>query len=85
METDRVLLVVCLTLFIVIGVNASIYSLLRRGDAFRQIDLFRKAASRARDPWHHEDNDLNELSSLVKQLRDKGEQTGSEPPQASQE
>lgn len=83
MDPNRILLVICLTLFIVVGINASIYALIRRGDAFRQIDLFRKAASQARDPWELEDQALEELSALVTELKAGkaeigGERTGTE-------
>lgn len=79
MDPNRVLLVICLTLFIVVGINASIYALIRRGDAFHQIDLFRKAASQARDPWQREDQALEELSALVAELQAGKTENGTEP------
>lgn len=70
MDIDRVVLVVCLTVFIVVGLNASIYAFLRRGSGAAQIDLFRKAAGRARQPWITEDQALQELSDRVTALRE---------------
>lgn len=71
MDYEKAGLVVCLTLFIVVGINAAIYATLSRKNEVGQIDLFRKAAHRARDPWEGEDKALKELSQMVKGLRDK--------------
>jgi hypothetical protein len=71
METDNVLLVVCLTLFLVIGINAALYVSLRGGGTQTQIDLFRRAAQRARQPWKEEDEALHELSKRVAALKNK--------------
>lgn len=70
MELDRVLLVICLTLLIVGGVNALIYVALRRGNEATQVDLLRRAAERARRPWKEEEDALEELSSRVARLKE---------------
>lgn len=75
MDTGRAALVIVLTLVIVIGVNAAIYVSLRSRKTVGQIELLRRAANRARNPWEDEDNDLRELSRRVAALSG---QTGDE-------
>jgi hypothetical protein len=69
MDLSKVTLVICLTLFIVVGVNAALYVSLRRGNEAGQIELFRRAAQRAREPWKEEDEALQELSRRVASLQ----------------
>lgn len=70
MDYERVALVVCLTLFIIIGINAALYvTLTRRNGTIGQIELMRRAARRARHPWEEEDKSLEELSRLVAPYR----------------
>ncbi len=64
-ETNKIFLVIVLTVLIVIGVNALLYVGLRRGDDAGLIELSRKAFKRARNPWQDEDDALQELSNLV--------------------
>lgn len=71
MESDNILLVICLTLFLVAGLNAAIYAALRGGGTQTQIELFRRAAQRARRPWKDEDEALQELSKRVAALKEK--------------
>jgi hypothetical protein len=75
MDYSKAALVVCVTLFIVIGFNAMIYVSVTRGKTVGTIELLRRAAGRARDPWRTEDVALDELSRLVSTLKsDEGEQ-----------
>lgn len=69
MDAGRVFLVVCLTLIIVIGLNAALFVALRRGNEASQIELFKRATSRARQPWAPEDEALRELSKRVAELK----------------
>ncbi len=69
MDTGRAALVIFLTLFIVIGVNALIYLSLRKRSSIGQIEMMRRAARRARNPWEDEENDLRELSRRVAELK----------------
>jgi hypothetical protein len=78
MDISKVLPVICLALIIVIGVNAALFVALRRGNEAGQIELFRRAAQRAREPWKAEDEALKELSRRVAALKDSG-QVGGEP------
>ncbi len=69
MDYSKAFLVVCLTLIIVIGINAAIYVMLSRRNEVGQIELLRRASKRARQPWREEDDNLQELSQRVKELR----------------
>jgi uncharacterized membrane protein affecting hemolysin expression len=74
MDTGRAAIVICIALFLVIGINAAIYVAFVRKNSVSQIELMRRAAERARDPWQTENEDLKELSRLVKQLKDDREE-----------
>jgi len=69
MDMDRALLVICLTVAVVVLINIMIYLSLRRGNEVTTVDLMRKAAQRARNPWQDEDDALQELSEIVAGLR----------------
>jgi len=69
MDLDRAFLVVCLTVAAVIAFNVMIYLSFRRGNEVTTIDLMRKAARRARNPWKDEDDALKELANLVSDLQ----------------
>jgi hypothetical protein len=77
MDSSKIPLVICLTVLIVVGVNATLLVALRRGNDVGQIELFKRAAGRARQPWIHEDEALVELSKRVADLRKKTEEQGS--------
>lgn len=68
--SEGVLLVICLTVVIVVGVNGALLVALRRGREAGQIDLLRRAAHRARNPWQPEDENLRELSERVEALKE---------------
>lgn len=69
MDIDRAFLIICLTVAGVIAFNVMIYLSLRRGKEVTTIDLMRKAAMRARNPWKDEDDALKELANLVSDLQ----------------
>ncbi len=69
MDLDRVFLVVCLTVAVVVLFNIMIYLSLRRGQGVTTVDMMRKAAQRARNPWQDEDEALQELSEIVAGLK----------------
>jgi len=69
MDVSKATLVICITVFVVIVINAAIYSAFRRKDGTGAIDLFRKAASQARNPWENEDTQLQELSKKIEEIR----------------
>lgn len=68
------MLVIGLTLLIVIGVNVLIYFSVTRKGTIGQIELLRRAAKQARNPWEVEDNALAELSKLVADLKENSSQ-----------
>ncbi|HEY61318.1 MAG: hypothetical protein J7L73_04220 [Anaerolineales bacterium] len=73
MEISRTTIVICITLFIVVGFNALLYiSLVKRKNTVSQIDLLRKAAKRSQNPWIEEEQKLEELSRLVKEFKKEG-------------
>ena len=69
MDSDRIYLVIILTVVIVIGVNSILYLALRRGNEANLINLTRKALHTARNPWQEEDQSLQELARLVADLK----------------
>ena len=69
MESDRIFLVIVLTAVIVIGINGLLYVAFRRGNEANMIDNTRKALQNTRNPWQEEDRALQELSSLVADLK----------------
>ena len=69
MESDRIFLVIVLTVVIVIGINGLLYLAFRRGNEANMIDLTRKALKNTHNPWEEEDRSLQELSSLVADLK----------------
>ena len=81
MDLDRAFLVICLTVGVVVLVNIMIYLSLRRGNEVTTVDLMRKAARRARNPWKDEDDALQELSDIVAGLRSDNEQSDSKQEQ----
>lgn len=72
MDSDKALIVVCLTLLIVIGINAAIYVMVRGSGTVTQVELMRRALGRARKPWSDEEEALQELSQRVASLCQEG-------------
>ena len=70
MNTDNITLVICLTLFMVVGINAALYVAFRRGKEASLVELTRRAVQRMRDPWKDEDDALHELSRLVYKFKE---------------
>jgi acyl CoA:acetate/3-ketoacid CoA transferase alpha subunit len=64
MDSDRIFLVIVLTVVIVIGVNGLLYLAFRRGNEANIINLTRKTP-RILNPWQEEDRLLQELSSMI--------------------
>jgi hypothetical protein len=69
MPSGEILLVICLTGVIGLGVPAMIYAGLRGRGTIGQFDLMRKAAKRSQQPWQPEDTQLSELAKRVEQLK----------------
>ncbi|MEX1246849.1 MAG: hypothetical protein WEA61_00065 [Anaerolineales bacterium] len=70
-ENGNILLVICLTALIGLGVPAMLYAGLRRRNQIGQIELIRRAGKQARQPWQQEEESLAELSKRVESLRTK--------------
>jgi hypothetical protein len=71
LDYGKAALIIIVTIILVAAVNAIIYLSLRRRDQIGQIDLFKRAAGGARQPWAREDSDLEELSRRVAELKQK--------------
>lgn len=69
----NILLVLCLTALIGLGVPAMLYAGLRRGGEAGQIELLRRASRQAGKPWQKEDESLVELGKQVEALRKKSD------------
>jgi len=74
MDLDRALLVILLTIGGVVLFNIILYLSTRRGNDVTTINMLRKAARRARNPWEDEDSALRELSDIVAGLKAKDEE-----------
>lgn len=72
MDPGQLIFIFCLVAFIVIGINAFLYVTLKQRSTITQVDLLRKAADRARDPWGEENANLAELSQRIADLREQG-------------
>jgi hypothetical protein len=68
-DAGKALLVIVLTIGGVILINLAIYAMVKGKGTIGQIELMRKAANQARNPWELEDKALKDLSELVKQLK----------------
>lgn len=66
-------LVLCLGVLAAIGLPVLIYMGARGGSGVRAIDIFKRGANIARNPWQQEDENLEELSRRVEHLNRKGE------------
>jgi len=69
MPNGNIILVICLTVLIGLGVPAMLYAGMRRKGDIGQIDLIRKAAKRSQSPWQPEDSQLSELAQRVEKLK----------------
>jgi hypothetical protein len=69
MPNGNIILVICLTVLIGLGVPAMLYAGMRRKGDISQIDLIRKAAKRSQKPWQPEDSQLSELAQRVEKLK----------------
>jgi hypothetical protein len=77
-DTGRAFLIIGLTLLGVILINVVIYYLAKGKGTIEQIDLFRKASHRIRNPWGIEDQNLRDLSEIVEQFKQKQENPSTE-------
>jgi hypothetical protein len=70
MDPQKALLVISITLVIVILLNVAIYvSIKRRNNRGGEIELFRRAFRRAKNPWGEEKANLEALSKQVAELQ----------------
>lgn len=60
--------VICLAVAIVVAVNGGLVLAVRRGGTQRQIELLRRAAKAARNPWIDQEKEMSELRERVAEL-----------------
>jgi hypothetical protein len=77
MDTTKLIIIGLIVLF-VLGLNIGLIRAARRGRFSREIEMYQRVARRAQDPWQKENQDLEELSRLVGNLKEdkKGDQKG---------
>lgn len=68
METKAIIAIIVVVL-LVVGVNGVLYLMMRKSQVGRHFRLWQQAANRARNPWQEENDQLNELSKLVENLK----------------
>ncbi|QYK50703.1 MAG: hypothetical protein KF701_09935 [Anaerolineales bacterium] len=68
---ERAIVIICLTLFVAVGILAVLYAGARRGNAIGQIEIAKKIVKDARDPWKPGDEDMEELAKKVEALKKK--------------
>lgn len=82
MTINHGVLIICIALFLVVGINVMIYLSVTSKETSGQINLFRQAAGRVKEPWADEERDLQELSRMVATLKKNptGDQEDPKPP-----
>jgi hypothetical protein len=79
MDTTK-LIIAGLVILFVIGLNIGLIRAARRGSFHRDIEMYRRVAQRAQDPFQKEDQDLAELARLVSKLKEIQEDNQEKPP-----
>jgi hypothetical protein len=79
------IIAIILVILLVISVNVGLIRAARGQTAFPEIELFRRVAPNARDPWKAENDNLMELSKLVSELRDQRAPSDQEKPNSNQD
>ncbi len=69
----KVLIALLLVIGLVVIINGALVLMMRRGRDLEHIEMWKRAAHRARNPWKEEDQALQELSRLVAQFKEKEE------------
>ena len=70
LDNPGLILVLCLVLILGLGFPISLLLAARRGEEIQEISLYKKAAKRAKNIWGAEDQQLDELSKRVENLKD---------------
>jgi hypothetical protein len=72
MDPVKAGIVILITLVVIVIMNLAIYVYARRGrhGLPHEIEMLKRAANRARNPWGKEDAMLEELSRLTEALKD---------------
>lgn len=62
--------IICLTVFLIVGLNISLFSMVKNNSIQRQIKATKNMVRKVQSPWEDEDKDLEELSRLVGSLQE---------------
>ena len=71
MEYDKLFWVLCLTLFLAVGLNVMIYVAFRGKQSEGMAETLHRMSKGVRNPWEAEDAALDELSGLVAEFKGK--------------
>jgi hypothetical protein len=78
MDFEKAFLVISVTLIIVILLNLGLYTLVkRRKNTVGEVELFRRAMNKARNPWEDEQAKLESLAKQVAELKKESSQGSS--------
>ena len=69
MDYDKGVWVVCLVIFIIVGLNAMIYAAFKGDKSGSMSEIPNQVTKPARNPWKAEDANLAELSQVVSGLK----------------
>jgi hypothetical protein len=61
-------LIVCGMVSLIIGINVSLFSMIKNRSIEKQARMIKKAFQRAKSPWGDEEKNLEELSALVRKV-----------------
>lgn len=70
---ERAIVVICLTVFLAVGILAVMYAGARRGGTIGQIEIARRILKDAKSPFKSEDEKMEELAKKVEELRKQDE------------
>jgi hypothetical protein len=75
-KTDPVLFygIVCLGIFLIISLNVSLFSWVRNNTLRKEIKMTKSMLKTVQNPWHEEDQDLDQLHTMVSTLNEKSDQ-----------
>ncbi len=62
-------IIIGVVVFIIIAINLSLFSALRNQNSAKSLNLYKSAFDRAKSPWQPEDEALEELSKMTKDLK----------------
>ena len=70
-KSDPVLFygIVCLSIFLIISLNVSLFSWVRNNSLRKEIKMTKNMIKTVQNPWQEEDQDLDHLHNMVETLK----------------